>query len=122
MLSDANSMNPSFVAPETTTQTNLTFQLTVTNEDGTTSEVGEMNVKVNPISTYPPPNEEPQTIKDLIKDLLKNPLDVSNSIDLSNKIINILTDSNSNNDQMACKLLHGIKSKQINNIREKLNC
>jgi len=81
-----------------------------------------MNVKVNPISTYPPPNEEPQTIKDLIKDLLKNPLDVSNSIDLSNKIINILTDSNSNNDQMACKLLHGIKSKQINNIREKLNC
>ena len=34
MLSDANSMNPSFVAPETTTQTNLTFQLTVTNEDG----------------------------------------------------------------------------------------
>ena len=116
MLSDANSINPSFVAPETTTQTNLTFQLTVTNEDGTTSEVDEMNVKVNPISTYPPPNEEPQTIKDLIKDLLKNPLHIFNSIDLSNKIIDILTDSNSNNDKMTCELLDGVKSKQVNNI------
>ena len=108
--------NSIFTAPITTTQIKLAFQLTVINEDGAKSEADEMNVTVNPISTYPPPNEEPQTIKDLIKDLLKNPLHIFNSIDLSNKIIDILTDSNSNNDKMTCELLDGVKSKQVNNI------
>ena len=73
---------------------------------------------MSPISKYPPPNEEPQTIKNL----LKNPLDGSNSINLSNKIINILTDVDSNNDQMSCELSDGIKSKLINNIQEILAC
>jgi len=108
--------NSIFTAPTTTTQSELAFQLTITNEDDTTGEADEINITVNPASTYPHPNEEPQTIKDLIKDLLKNPLHIFNSIDLSNKIIDILTDSNSNNDKMTCELLDGVKSKQVNNI------
>jgi hypothetical protein len=115
-LSDPNSIHPTFTAPQTSTQVNLKFQLTVTSKDVTRNKADEINVPVNPISTYPHPNEEPPTIKDLIKDLLKNPLHNFNSIDLSNKIIDILTDSNSNNDKMTCELLDGVKSKQVNNI------
>ncbi len=60
-LNDAISVNPTFNAPETTTQINLTFQLTVTNEEGTTSEPDQMTVTVNADSTSVP-SEEPQTI------------------------------------------------------------
>ncbi|WP_458721728.1 PKD domain-containing protein [Candidatus Nitrosocosmicus sp. R] len=38
LLNDATSVNPTFAAPTTTTQIDLTFQLTVTNEEGTTSK------------------------------------------------------------------------------------
>jgi len=53
--------NSIFTAPIITTQIELAFQLTVTNEDVTTSEADEINITVNPASTYPHPNEEPQT-------------------------------------------------------------
>ena len=99
----------------------ITFQLTVTNEEGLTSEPDEVTVTVSPISTAPP-TEEPQTINDIIKDLVKNPLDITNSIELSKEILHILTDSDRDNDQIACDLLADIKGKQMNNIREIINC
>lgn len=71
--------------------------MTVTHEDGTISEPDETTGTGDPIS-IDRPNEEPFTLKDFIKNLIKNLLDMTNSIDLSNKLIDILTDSNSNND------------------------
>jgi hypothetical protein len=122
MLNDETSINPTFTAPETTTTTSITFQLTVTNEEGLTSEPDEVTVTVSPISHPPPPTEEPQSIRDIITALIQNPLDITNSIESSNKIIEILTDSNSDNDQIVCGLLGGIENKQINDIREIINC
>ncbi|MFI5406561.1 MAG: hypothetical protein ACHQ1D_08620 [Nitrososphaerales archaeon] len=61
--------------------------------------------------------EEPQT-----KDLVKSPLDTANSIELSKEIIDILTDSDRDNDQIACDLPSGINGKQMNNILEIINC
>ena len=99
----------------------ITFQLTVTNEEGLSSEPDEVTVTFSPISTAPP-TEKPQTIKDIIKDLVNNPLDITNSIQLSKEIIDILTDSDRDNDKIACNLLADIKGKQMNNIREIINC
>lgn len=125
MLSDETSVNPTFSAPETTTQTSITFQLTVTNEEGITSEPDEVTVTVNPVSIPPPPPppiEEPQTIRDIIIELIQNPLDISNSIDSSNKIIDILIDNDSDNDQLVCEYLGDIQNKQVYNIRKIINC
>jgi len=91
--------------------------LTVTNEEGITSEPDEVTVIVSPISTAHPPTEEPLTIYYIIKNIIKNPLDITNSIDSSQEIINPLTDDNHDNDQIACNLLGDIKGKQLNNIR-----
>jgi hypothetical protein len=52
--------------------------LTVTNEEGIINEPGEMQIAVSPVSTSPT-NEDPLTIKNLIKDPIKNPLDLTNS-------------------------------------------
>lgn len=120
-LSDPTSVDPTFTAPEIVRQTNLTFELIVTNEEGTTSEPNEVTVTVSPISTLPP-IEEPKTLNDIIRDLVKNPLEITKSIELSNEIIDILTDSNRDNDRIACDLLGDIKNKQMNNIREIIDC
>ena len=39
----------------------------VTNEEGVSSEPDEVTITVSPVTTPPPPNEEPKTIGDLIK-------------------------------------------------------
>ena len=122
ILNDDTSVNPMFTAPEAMTQTSITFQLTVTNEEGTTSKPDKVTITVSPISTSPPA-EEPQTIKDNIKDLVKNPLDITNSIKLPKEITDTLTDRDRDNDQVACDLLADIKGmKQMNDIREIVNC
>lgn len=124
MLNDDTSINPTFTAPETTTTTPITFELTVTNEQGITSEPDEVIVTVSPVSTPPPPppTEQPQTIGDIIIDLIQNPLDIANSIESSNKIIEILTDNNSDNDQLVCDFLRDIENQQSNNIQEIIGC
>jgi hypothetical protein len=64
-------------------------------------------MKTNPISSpilISPPTEELQTIIDIIIDLVKNRLDITNSVELSKKIIDILTDNDRNNDQIVCDL------------------
>ena len=118
-LSDSSSPTPTFTAPEVTDQTDLTFQLTVTNEEGTVSEPDEVIITINPISQPPP--EEPRTIGDLIKGIIKNPLDMTNSIDSANQIRDILTDDNPDNDQIVCDLLES-EDENTSNIREILNC
>jgi hypothetical protein len=121
-LNDATSVNPTFTAPEVTTQINLTFQLTVSKEEGTTSEPDRMTVTVSPVTTTPPPPEHPQTIYDIIKNIVKNLLDTTNSVESSHKIIDILTDGNRDNDQIACDLLVDIESNQMNRVQEIMGC
>ena len=120
-LSDSGSSNPTFTAPETNEQTNLKFELIVTNEEGISSEPDEVVITVKPITVPPPPNEEPKTIGDLLKGIIQNPLDVTNSIDSANEIRDILTDDNRDNDQLACDLLHS-GDQYSDSIREILNC
>lgn len=119
VLADTNSANPTFIAPETTEQIDLTFQLIVTNAEETTSEPDEVIITVNPVSTPP---TEPRTIQDIIRGIIQNPLDITNSIESSNEIIDILTDDNRDNDQAACNLLDQFSNEEIVNIRDVLNC
>jgi hypothetical protein len=120
VLSNPNSSNPTFEAPKTNEEINLVFQLTVTNEEGLTSELDEVTITVNPIAT-PPPEEQPRTINDIIKGIIQNPLNVTNSIDSANEIRNILTDNNRDNDQIVCDLIDS-EGEYTSNIREILNC
>jgi len=120
-LSDTNSPDPTFIAPEVNEQNDLTFQLTVTNEKGTTSKPDDVTITVKPISAPPPPYEEPKTISDLIKSIIHNPLNITNSINSANEIRDILTDDNPDNDQIVCDLINK-EDKITSNIREILNC
>jgi hypothetical protein len=120
-LSEQSSSNPTFTAPEVNEQTDLTFQLTVTNEEELTSEPDEVIITVKPIFTPPPPEEEPRTIGSILKGIIENPLNVTNSIDSANEIRNILTDGNQNNDKLVCDLI-GSENEYTSNIRDILNC
>ena len=73
-----------------------------------------MHMAVRTVSTSPR-YEEPLTLKDLIRVLIKNPSEITKSIDLSNKIIDILIDSISNND-----MVYWMVSKK-NSVREIIN-
>jgi YVTN family beta-propeller protein len=119
-LSDSTSTNPTFTAPEVNEQTDLRFELTVTNEEGIVSEPDEVVITVNPVA-IPPPNEEPKTIGDLIKDIIQNPLDITNSIDSANQIRDILTDNDRDNDKLVCNLINS-EDESTSGIREILNC
>ena len=77
----------------------------MTNEVRTTSEPNHVTVIVSPVSTRPPITEEPQTIKDIINNIVKSPLYMTTSIQLSKEIIDVLTDCDRNNDQIVCDLL-----------------
>lgn len=48
-LSDPTASNPTFTVPEVNDQTELTFQLTVTTEEGIVSEPNEVIITINPI-------------------------------------------------------------------------
>ena len=62
-----------------------------------------------------------KSIQHLINNITKNPLDVTNSIDSANEIMDILTDNNRDNDQIVCDLIDS-EDEYISNIREILNC
>jgi YVTN family beta-propeller protein len=120
-LIDSTSSNPTFMAPQTIDQIDLIFQLVVTNEEGISSEADEVIITVNPIFTPPPPQEESRTIGHIIKGMIQNPLNVTNSIDSANEIRDILTDDNNDNDQLVCDLINS-ENEYTSNIREILNC
>ncbi len=120
-LDDSTSENPTFTAPETSEEFDLTFQLIVTNEKGTASEPDNITIIVSPIST-PPPNEEPMTIRDIIKGITQNPLDITNSVESSNEIIKLLTDNKPNNDQRVCNLLDQLSGEEAIAIQNILKC
>lgn len=119
-LSDSTISNPMFTAPEVSEQTEVTFQLTVTNEEGITSEPDRVVVTVNPIS-QPPTEEEPKTVSDLLKGIIQNPLDLAYSIGSANQILDILTDDDRNNDQLVCDLIDS-ENEQMSNVLQILNC
>ncbi len=80
-----------------------------------------MVITVKPVITPPPPTEEPKTIGDLIKGIIQNPLDVTNSIESANDIRDILTDDDRDNDKLACELLEP-GDQYSDSLREILNC
>lgn len=73
-------------------------------------------------STPPPPTEEPRTIADILKTIFENPLNIKNSIDSSNEIKEILTDSDRDNDQRACSLLEQLSGEEVKNIQNIIEC
>ena len=93
---------------------------TVTSNEEIKSEPDEVVITVDPVQS-PPPEEEPKTVSDLIKGIIQNPLDVTNSIDSANEIRDILTDDNRDNDQLVCDLIDP-EVDSTSNIREILNC
>jgi len=121
ILSDPTSSNPTFTAPQVNEQSDVTFQLTVSNEEGIASELDEVIITIKPIILSPPPNEEPKTIGDLLKSIIQDPLDVTNSIESANEIRDILTDNNRDNDQLVCDLIDS-EDGYASNIRDILNC
>ncbi len=108
--------------PKIKEQTDLRFELIVTNEEGNPSEPDEVIITVKPVVTPPsPPNEEPKTIGDLLKSIIRNPLDVTNSINSANEIKDILIDENPDYDQTVCDLVN-TEDELTSNIREILDC
>jgi hypothetical protein len=81
----------------------------------------EVIITVNSVAT-PPPNGEPRTIGDLLKGIIQNPLNVTNSIDSANEITHILTDNNPDNDQIVCDIIVLDDQQATSYIREILNC
>ncbi|CAN5832313.1 hypothetical protein BH23THE1_BH23THE1_21000 [soil metagenome] len=65
-------------------------------------------------------NEDHRTIGELIKNVIQNPLVVTNSIESNNEIRNILTDNNRDNDLLVCELLDS-ETEYTSNVREILN-
>ena len=79
-------------------QSEITFSLVVTNEEGITSEPDEVKITVYPTRSTISEEDNSKTINDAIKGIIKNPLNVSNSIDSANKIRDILSDHDNNLD------------------------
>ena len=77
-----------------------------------------MNVTITRVSAPPPPTDEPQTIHDTIKNIIMNLLDITDSIESFQKIVEILTDNIQTNDQIACDLLIDVNNEQANRIKE----
>ena len=82
----------------------------------------EVTITVTPNATPPPEEEKPRTISDIIRGIIQNPLNVTNSIHSANEIRNILTDNDRDNDQLVCDLIDSDDENTISNIREILNC
>ena len=96
--------------------------MTVTNEEGLSSEPDEVIITINPVNTPPPPNEDPKTTGDFIKGIIQNPLNVTNSIDAANQIKNLLSYNNPRNDRLVCNLLDELGKEQMYNVGNLLNC
>ena len=62
------------------------------------------------MSTIAPPTEDPQKNKDIIKDVVKNPLDIANSFQVFKEIIDILSDLVRNNAWSVGDLLDDINT------------
>ncbi|MDR4491954.1 MAG: hypothetical protein R2685_13810 [Candidatus Nitrosocosmicus sp.] len=58
----------------------------------------------------------------MIKNIIQNPLDVTNSIASSQKIIDILTGGNPDNYDIACDLLNNVNNDQINHLKKAIDC
>jgi hypothetical protein len=149
-LSDPLSANPTFTAPDAAKEIRLVFELTVRNEYGISSEPDGVTIFVKPIPISappppteepnpqpnppppteepnpqpnpPPPTEEPRTLDDMIGDLLRNQLNMTNSIESVNEIVELLTDNDLGNDKLACNLLGQLSKEQIKNIQDILQC
>ncbi|MDN5847822.1 MAG: YncE family protein [Candidatus Nitrosocosmicus sp.] len=67
-------------------------------------------------------NDPSKNISDLIKNIMKNPLDIANSVNSANEIIAILSDNNGVNDQKVCNLLNQVPTKQILDVRNIVDC
>ena len=91
-LNNPSSPNPTFIAPIMVDQSEITFSLVVTNEEGITSEPDEVKITVYPTRSTISEEDNSKTINDSIKRIIKNPLNVSNSIDSANKIRDVLPD------------------------------
>ena len=94
-LNNPTSPNPTFTAPNTSEQVDIIFRLIVTNEEGTASEPDEVKITVNPVkSTASEEEDESRTLSDELTGIIKNPLNVTNSIDSADRLRDILTDNN----------------------------
>jgi len=93
-LNDPTSPNPTFTASKTREQVDINFSLMVTNEEGIASEPDEVKITVNPTRSTTSEDDESRTLGDEITGIIKNPLNMTNSIDTSNRLRDILTDNN----------------------------
>jgi hypothetical protein len=93
------------------------------NDEGISSEPDIVIIIVKPdsIPSQQPPNEEPKTIGDLIKSIIENPSDITNSVYPTNKIRDIITDDNRENHKLVCELLYS-GDYYLDGIQEILGC
>ena len=91
-LNDPTSPNPTFIAPNTSERAEITFRLIVTNGEGTASEPDEVKITVNPTRTTTSEEaDDSKTINDVIRDIIKNPLNITDSIDSADRLRDVLT-------------------------------
>lgn len=93
-LDDPRSVKPTFKAPETESQENIVFELAVINDEGVRSEPDKVEITVNPTRSTTSEGDESRILGDEITGILKNPLNMTNSIDSADKLRDILTNNN----------------------------
>ena len=67
------------------------FTLIVTNEQGTASEPDEVKITVNPTRSIISEDDASRTLSDEITGIIKNPLNITNSIDSADRLRDVLT-------------------------------
>ena len=93
-LDDPRSVKPTFKAPETESTENIVFSLVVINDEGVRSEPDEVKITVNPTRFTTSEDDESRTLSDEITGILKNPLNITNSIGTADRLRDILRTDN----------------------------
>lgn len=126
-LDNSTSENPQFTAPRVNADTNLTFQLVVTNEYDIESDPDYVTITIKPLSgpqepPDPPGDDGNRSLNEILDSIIQNPLNITNSLGSSKEIINILTDSDSKNDQVVCDMQDILPRIEREDLTDLLQC
>ena len=79
------------LATNTNERADIIFTLIVTNEQGTASEPNEVKITVNPTRSILSEDDASRTLSDEITGIIKNPLNITDSIDSADRLRDVLT-------------------------------
>lgn len=91
-MNEPTSPNPTFTAPETREQEDVTFRFVVTDDEGTVSEPDQVKITVNPTRpTTSQDVDDSRTMSDEIMGIINNSLNIANSIVTADRLSDYLS-------------------------------